>query len=41
MLTDGSSLGGGVELDSKSGRPPTAPSNVTETRHINNNASYL
>ena len=25
MLTDGGSLGGGVELDNRSGRPPTAP----------------
>ena len=28
MLTDGGSLGGGVEFDSRSGRPPTAPANV-------------
>jgi len=25
MVTDGGSLGGGVELDNRSGRPPTAP----------------
>jgi len=33
-LTDGGSLEGGVELDNRSGRPPTAPTN-TEIRRVN------
>ena len=35
MLTEGGSLGGGVELDNRSGRPPTAPANMGNTPTTN------